>query len=167
VALLGMLAGIGMLCACGTYARPPVVSVHTLEGAPSVYPSFTQRTIVSDPTRLHQFYYPLGQRLGLFQIRTPQQWEALRREAPELGPAPDFDRGIVVGLASHAGLPLDGTWPIHLQSVRIHNGAGFAIGSFGGGSFLPDGTTYLETAQFEGLATVLIVEVNGTRFYPE
>ncbi len=167
VLLLMILSGVGALCACGTYARPRVVSVHALEGAPSVYPSFTRRAIVSDAARLHQLYYPLGQRLGLFQIRTAEQWEALRREAPELGPAPDFDDGIVVGLASHAGLPLDGTWPIHLQSVRIHNGAGFATGSFGGGSFLPDGTTYLETAQFDGLAAVLIVEVNGTRFYPD
>lgn len=167
VLLLAVLPGVTALCACGIRTRPQVVSVHALEDAPPVCPSFTRRAIVSDTTQLRPLYCPLGSRLGLFQIRTAQQWEALRRQAPELGPAPDFDDGIVVGLVSHAGLPLDGTWPIHLQSVRVYNGAGLATGSFGGGSFLPDRTTYLEAAQFDGLATVLIVDVNGTRFYPE
>ncbi|MBU0617269.1 MAG: hypothetical protein KKI02_06105 [Planctomycetes bacterium] len=167
VLLPAILWGLGGLSACGTHTRPQVVSVHALENAPFLEPSVTRRAIVSDTAQLRELYYPLGQRLGLFQIRSAEQWEALRHQAPELGPAPDFDGGIVVGLASHAGLPLDGTWPIHLQTVRGHNGAGFATGCFQGGSFLPDGTTFLEAAQFDGLAAVLIVEVNGTRFYPE
>jgi hypothetical protein len=167
ILLLALLSGLGGLSACGTHRRPLVVSVDALEHAPVLEPHATRRAIVSDPAQLDGLYYPLGRRLGLFQIGTAEQWETLRRQAPELGPAPDFDAGIVVGLASHAGLPLDGTWPIHLQSVRVHQGAGLAIGCFPGGSFLPDGSTYLETAQFDGLAAVLIVEVNGTRFYPE
>ena len=165
--LVLILSGAGVLSACGTHTRARVVSVRALEAAPPVEPTVMRRALVSDPTELREFYSPLGQRLGLVQIRSAEQWATLRRCAPELGPAPDFDEGIVVGLASHAGLPLDGTWPIHLQSVRIHQGAGFAMGRFEGGSFLPDGTTYLETAQFDGLGAVLMVEVNGARFYPD
>jgi hypothetical protein len=161
------LAGLAGLSACGLRARPQVITARALEDAPVVEPRVTRRAIVSDPTCLREFYHPLGERLGLFQIHSREQWEALRRQAPELGPTPDLDGGIVVGLASHAGLPLDGTWPIHLRSVRVHNGAGLATGNFEGGSFLPDGTTFLEAAQYDGLAAVLIVDVNGTRFYPE
>jgi hypothetical protein len=167
VLLAATLVALGGLSACGTHIRPQVVSVNALETAPVVKPSVTRRAIVSDTAQLRELYYPLGERLGLFQVRSAEQWELLRHQAPELGRAPNFDSGIVVGLASHAGLPLDGTWPIRLEAVRIHNGAGFASGRFEGGSFLPDGSTFLEAAQFDALAAVLIVEINGTRFYPE
>ena len=50
----------------------------------------------------------------------------------------------------------------------FHFGDSFIfLHDFEGGSFLPDGTTFLEAAQYDGLAAVLIVDVNGTRFYPE
>ncbi len=161
------LAGLVALSACGARPHRQAISVRALETAAAVEPVTVRRAIVSDMREFDAFYHRLGGRLGLFQIRTAEQWEALRRHAPELGPAPDLSRGIVIGLASLAGLPLDGSWPIHLKTVRVHDGAGLAIARFQGGSFLPDGTTYLEAAQFDGLAAVLIVEVNGTRFYPE
>ena len=164
---LAAVIGLGALSACGTHPRGRAISVCSLETASTSPPIATQRTLVSDTADLEHLYYPLGRRLGLFQIKTTDEWEALCRHAPELGPSPDFSRGIVVGMASRVGMPLDGTWPIHLQSMRIHEHAGFAIARFEGGSFLPDGTTYLETAQFDGLAVVLMVEVNGLRFYPE
>ena len=102
-----------------------------------------------------------------FRGSTRKDWEILRRYAPEIGPCPDLSRGIVVGVTSEAGLPLDGSWPIRLEAARIYQGAGFLIARFDGGSFLPDGTTYLEAAQFDGLHIVLMAEVNGVRFYPE
>jgi hypothetical protein len=166
--LLTSLIGLGGLSACGPRLRARPISVHALETAAAVEPSAVRRAIALDAGPPNEeFYHPLGGRLGLFQIRSAKEWEVLRRRAPELGPCPDLRRGIVVGLASHAGLPLNGAWPIHLETVRVHNGAGFAIAHFQGGSFLPDGTTYLETAQFDGLTAVLMIEINGTRFYPE
>lgn len=165
--LLAGLIALAGLSACGTQSRPRVISVRALETAAAVEPKITQRAIVSDMAELNDFCYPLGQRLSLLQIRTADHWDMLRRCAPELGPAPDFRRGMVIGLVSRAGLPLNGTWPVHFDAVRVYNGAGFAIARFHGGSFLPDGTTYLETAQFDGLAAVLMVEINGTRFCPE
>lgn len=167
VALLVAMAVVPLLSSCGPRNHSQAVSIHSLEVADTVMPSATRRAIMCETGELDRLYHPLGRRLGLFQVRSPQEWELLRRHAPELGPAPDLDRGIVIGLASHAGLPVNGTWPIRLEAVRVYNGAGFAIGHFQGGSFLPDGTTYVETAQYDGLATVLMVEVNGTRFFPE
>jgi len=126
-----------------------------------------RRAILSDATHLDRLARPLCERLSLLEIRSAADWEQLRRRAPELGPAPDFRRGAVFGLASHAGLPLSDTWPIAIEAVRTHDGAGFAIARFHGGSFLPDGTCYLELVQAEGLRTVLMVEVNGVRFFPQ
>ena len=165
--LLAGLAGLLVVSACATRPRARAVSIGALETAAAVEPSVTRRAIVSDLAELDELYCPLGRRLGLLQIRTASQWETLRRCAPELGRCPDLTRGIVVGLVSHAGLPLNGTWPIHLDTVRVHDGAGFVTARFQGGSFLPDGTTYLETAQVDGLCAVLMVEVNGVRFYPD
>jgi hypothetical protein len=165
--LLIGLAGSATLSACGLRPHRRAIDIHALETAAAVEPRLVRQAIVSDVSALDKLYHRLGPRLGLFQIRTAEQWEALRRHAPELGPSPDLTRGIAVGLASHAGLPVDGAWPIHLETVRVHDGIGFALGHFQGGSFLPDGTTYLEAAQFDGLAAVVMVEVNGTRFYPE
>ena len=125
------------------------------------------RAIVSDVAGIGELSRPLGRRLSLIEIHNASEWDALRRHAPELGPAPDFSRGTVFGLASHAGVPLDGDWPIRLDLVRVYDGAGFAVASFAGGSYLPDGTSYLEAVQVENLDTVLMVEVNGTRFYPQ
>jgi hypothetical protein len=165
--LLVGLTCLGGLSACGLHSRAIVVSARALERAPAAQPSALYRAVVTDTARLEPFYYPLGRRLGLVQIKNADEWEALRAGAPELGPPPNFSRGIVVGLASRTGMPIDGMWPIHIESVRVYEGAGFAIARFDGGSFLPDGTTYLETAQIDGLAAVLMVEINGLRFYPE
>ena len=112
-------------------------------------------------------FRPLGARLGLVQVNSAEQWARLARLAPGLGPCPDLSGGSVVGLASTIGMPLNGRWPIHVQSVRAHEGAGLLVARFDGGSYLPDGTAYLETMYVPDLATVLVVEVNGVRFYPE
>jgi len=165
--LLTGVVGLANLSACDLRPHARTITVRALETAAAVTPHATRRAILSDRRELDDLYCPLNQRLGLLQVRSAKGWEALRRCAPELGPAPDFSRGIVIGLASHAGLPLNGTWPIHLETIRVHEGAGFVIARFEGGSFLPDGTTYLETAHVEGLAAVLMLEVDGTRFYPK
>jgi hypothetical protein len=167
VLALLVVATFAGLVACDARNRSRAVTVTTLENASPVRPTMKRRAIVSDAARLREFAFPLGRRISLIQIRNSREWESLRRHAPELGPPPDFQRGAVFGLASSAGVPLEGTWPIRLEAVRVHEGAGFAVGSFNGGSYLPDGTTYLETAQVEGLNSVLMVEVNGTRFYPQ
>jgi hypothetical protein len=165
--LLSGLLGLTTLAACAIHPRPQVVTVRTLESAVTVLPHAARRAVLSPASELRGLYCPLSERLGLLQIRTKKDWQTLRRHAPEIGPCPDLSHGIVVGLTSHAGLPLDGSWPIRLETARVHQGAGFVTAHFQGGSFLPDGTTYLETAQFNGLRIVLMAEVNGVRFYPE
>jgi len=167
-ALAGLLiAGLAALTSCAGRSARPAITVQALESASRVAPTFTRRAIVTRPDELGDLYHPLGRRCGLIEVRSGSEWERLRRVAPELGPPPDFRRGAVIGITSDAGLPLDGSWPIGLEAVRVCAGAGFAVARFPGGTFLPDGTTYLEASQIEGLAVVLMVEINGTRFYPQ
>ena len=161
-----LFAGWAGLSACGVRPGVQTITVQALEDAPTARPRFVRRAIVSPAAEWQSCYYALGPRLGLVQIRSEHDWENLRTAAPEIGPCPDFNQGIVVGLVSHAGLPVNGRWPIHLDTIRICRGAGFATGEFEGGTYLPDGTTYLEVAQFSELRSVLMVEIDGTRFYP-
>ena len=148
----------------GCMAPTRCVSMDALEQGEPVVPRTVWRTIISDADSLEALRSPLGQRLSLLEIRSPAEWERLRHCAAEIGPAPDFRQGIVVGLMSHTGIPVNGDWPIELDCVIVHEGAGFAVGSFHGGTFLADDTTYVEMTQIRGLRAVLMVDVNGIRY---
>lgn len=143
-----------------------MITMDTLENAPPVATTAVQHAVIADPTALRELCTPLGPRLGLIQVRSVAEWTRLTRLAPHLGPPPDFRTGMLIGLASWAGTPLDGRWPVHINKVRVHDGAGLVTGAFEGGSYLPDGTAVMETAHVQGLAAVLAVDLNGTTFYP-
>ena len=151
---------------CAPRARVVSVSIQTLEDGQIVPPNATLRAIVADPGALSDLARPLCKRISLIEIRTTEQWQRLRRAAPEIGDCPDLSRGIVVGVLSRAGMPLDGEWPLSLETVHLADGAGYVRADFHGGTYLPDGTTYLELAQVPRLRNVLMVDVNGVRFYP-
>jgi hypothetical protein len=154
------------LSACSSLSAPQTITLATLENAPPAATTEGRRVIVSDTTALRDMCTPLGPRLGLLQVRSAAQWARLVRAAPQIGPAPDFGTGIFIGIACWAGTPVDGHWPIHIDTVRVHDGAGLVTGAFEGGSYLPDGTAVLETAHVKGLMAVLAVDLNGTTFYP-
>ena len=145
----------------------PTVTVRSLEAAPNARLQETRRAIVTESTDLHELCSPLGGRLGLIQVRSARDWSRLTRVAPQLGPCPDFGRGMIIGIASWTGLPVDGEWPLSLESVRLLQGAGLVAAHFHSGSYLPDGTPYVETAFVENLDAVLILDVNGVRFFPD
>ena len=143
------------------------VSIEALESAPPISPITTERSIVTDAEALRPLSIDLGPRLNLVQVRNPNDWQRLREVAPEIGDCPNLERGALVGILCRTGTPLDGDWPIDLDAVRVADSAGFVCASFHGGTYLPDGVAYLETAYIEGLSSVLMVDVNGVRFYTE
>jgi hypothetical protein len=155
------------LLACSMHRVPQTVTVRALETAPTTPPYETRRAIVAESSSLHDLCSPLGGRLGLIQVRSTRDWTRLTQVVPQLGPCPDFSRGMIIGLASWTGLPVNGEWPICLESVRLHQGAGLVGARFHSGSYLPDSTTYIETAFVENLDAVLILDVNGVRFFPD
>lgn len=152
--------------ACYRTPQARTVQMSSLAHARPTSPARTQRIIVADPAYLRAICQPLGPRLGLVEIHTPAEWALLRQTSPGLGPCPNLDAGICIGLASWAGKPVDDDWPLTIDSVRIDNGGGLVQATFQGGSYLPDGSAYLETMHVSGLRSVLAVEINGTTFYP-
>lgn len=158
---------VGTQGACQSASTPRTVTVETLEAAPVAATSHRSRVVVPEAEQLRAMCMPLGPRMGLLQIRTKDQYRQLAQLCPHIGPCPDLHRGVVVGLACWAGMPLDGGWPVHLDSVKIHCGGGLVKATFATGSYLPDGTAYLATAYVPGLHDVLVVAVNETSFYPE
>lgn len=152
------------LAGCRLAERTKLVSVHELEASGVVLPEQTQRTLVTNPQLVDDIGRPLGPRMALVTANDPDEWARLKRLAPGLGPCPDFKRGMVVGLVSRAGTPVDGAWPLRVKSVRLHAGAGYVIGQFHAGSYLADNAAYLETAYFPDLEAVLVVEINGLRY---
>lgn len=162
-----ILAGVlAVLPACRFLLPPQRIALSDLEAAPPCPPAQRQQALVADVARLRPLCTPLGRRLALIQIRTLRDWDRLRESVPGLGPCPDLNRGSVVGLVSLAGTPLDGGWPVSLETVQVYDGGGLVRARFYGGTYWPDGTAYLETGYVPGLYAVLAVDINGTAFYP-
>lgn len=160
---LGLLAVVG----CRTPLSTRTITVAQLEQAPPVPRLTTERSLVSDAATVRGLCTPLAARLGLLEICTAREWQEFARATTGAGACPDFSRGMLVGVACWAGMPLDGEWPIRLDSVRVHDGGGLLNATFAAGSYLPNGTGWVETAYVEGLHAVLIVDINGAIFYPE
>ncbi len=151
---------------CAAWQRTRLIHARQLESATPLKPADIRRAVVRDPAALASICRPLNARLALLQVRNEDDWKAAARAAPELGPCPDLDHGIVVGLVHTAGLPLDGHWPLSIDEVRLVDGAAMVEATFEGGTFLADTTAFVEAAHVPGLRAVLIVDVDGTRFYP-
>ncbi len=166
-----MLVGISLVLAsdggCLWSGGGRVVSLRQLESAPLTLPGQTRRIVLADAQALDGAYHALTPRLGILVVRDAATWQRLARQMPNPGPQPDLSTGAVVGVVSRAGLPLDGCWPVSLDAIQVHGGAGLVSASFRGGTYLPDGTLYAETAYVNDLDAVLVVSVNGLRYFPE
>ena len=163
---------MGLAClvlgpACTAPSKPRTITMAALESAPPVLSTDVRHVVVANPAALRDLCMPLGTRLGLLQIRSAAEWERVARVAPQIGSRPDLRNGTLIGLACWAGTPVDGRWPVHIDAIRIHDGAGLVTAVFEGGTYLPDGTAVIETAHVPGLAIVLAVDLNGTTFYPQ
>ena len=153
------------LPSCATRISVTHISLRALETAPSSRPRERTRAIVSDVDKLGSLHHPLNANIGIVQIRSIADWRRLNEVAPQPGPPPDFSRGIVVGVLSRAGMPIDGGWPASIESVQMVDSAGLLVSHFHSGCYLPDTTAYLESAFIEGLHTLLVVDIDDLRFY--
>lgn len=160
------VAALAAVSACSAPPRERVVSVQQLERAIPSPESALGRALVSDPRRLSGIMSVLSPRLAMVQARSDEEWRLLRATAPELAGGPDFSRGIVIGVVTAAGSSLDGRWPIRIESVRVFDQAGYVCATFEGGSYMPDGVAYVEAAYVPGLKAVVMLDVNGVRYYP-
>lgn len=145
--------------------RERLVRIEQLESAPqSVGEGWHVR--LADPAAMLSNSEALGRRLALIRIRTAAEWDRLATQAPGVGPCPDLERGIVVGLVYFGGSPLGGVWPLEIESVRVSEGGGLVEARFNGGTFLADGTGFAHLAHVEGLRAVLVVDIDSVRLFP-
>lgn len=160
------VAALAAVSACSAVPHERVVSVQQLERASPCTESALGRALVSDPRRLAGMMSVLSPRLAVVQACSDAEWRLLQATAPELAGRPDFSRGMVIGVLTAAGSSLDGRWPIRIESVRVFDEAGYVCATFEGGSYLPDGVAYVEAAYVPGLKAVVMLDVNGVRYYP-
>lgn len=145
-----------------------VITPDELDAAVPRLPIDVRRGLLADPDRVRDLMTHLGSRMALIQVHAREQWDRLSAACGGLGVCPDLSRGDVFAVASLIGTPTDGDeWPVALEEVRAVRGAALLTASFAGGSYLPDGATYVCIAHVPDVRSVLIVEVNGVRFYPE
>lgn len=160
------LLGVWAISGCQKSHTQREITVAELEGAGPARPTQRQRVQVSDPRALALACPILGERVILIQARNAAEWASVQLAMPELHLTPDFSRGSVIGLASCAGTPVGGEWPIALRTIRVCRGAALVRAEFAAGTYLPDEQTFAEVAFVEGLNTALVIDVNGERYYP-
>lgn len=154
-------------CTAGMLPPARIVRLADLECSPARTPTEPRRCFVREPDALQSLVHPLGRRLGLLEVTSAEQWRELAQAVPGIGSSPDLTHGIVVGLVSVSGTPVDGGPPFRLQAIRVHDGAGLVQAQFNSGTYLPDGSAYLEMTYVNGLRSVLVVNVNGVDYVAE
>lgn len=159
-------AAVALAALWGCSSRP-AIRMQALEGAPLAEMIRKRHVLVGDLELLGEIYRPLCPRLGIIQVTTEQDWNRLGRAIPDLGPCPDLRRGAVVGIVSRAGTPLDGRWPIEITEARVIGGAGYIAAEFRPGTYLADDLGYATLSQCGNVAVVLMVDVNGIRYFTD
>lgn len=159
--------GLLVLSACSTRVGIRTIQLQTLERGDQAEITMLGRAILTDPTQLGFARQELGRRMAVYQIRNPDDWAMLRAVAPDLADCPDLANGIAIAVASGIGTPLHGAWPVALESASAVDGAALVRVRFEGGNYLPDATTYIDVGYIRGVTDVLVVEINGVRFFPD
>lgn len=149
-------------------APPRVVTIHLadLEAGRDAEWTCIGRFVVGDRETLETISRPICDNLRLVQVRSDADWRRLVEAIPALGNR-KWDGRPVFGVCSEFGTPLNGVWPLMVTGLRRHDGAGWLSTELAVGTFLPDRMLLAELVACEGVSAVLVVEVNGVRYYPE
>lgn len=164
-AWLAMLGLTGLSCSVAPKHR--YVRVEDVEAGARVRAVPLVLSVAADAGPLRSLCVPLSEGLSLLQVTNATDWGRLQPLVPQLGQMPDFRSGAVVGLVCWSGTPIGDPWPIEVIEVRALNGAGVLRASFAGGTFLPDGTARVAAVYAPDVLGVLVVDVDGERYYPQ
>ncbi len=173
VAAVGVLGGCLLLsgtAGCAVSAgRPGLVDLRLSEPLRTDYPQTTWRfRLTSEPAEARRCILPLCPEYDLVVIRNEQQWRSFRDELGlvSVEEHPDFERGLVAGIAGRIGEPLDGRWPVSLACLRRKGGLGSLTVSVRSGVYHQTlSAPYCEIAYFPGLRDVALVQVDQRLFY--
>lgn len=167
----GLAAGVLLVAvattipSCTTGAAPGRIRPEALEISAEAPLNERIRAIVCDPDRVAPLLLSISDRIAYLEIRTDREWEALAAGCSDIGPRPDFSSGVFLAVVSRIGQPVDGAWPCRLESVRVQSGFGLVSASLHAGTYLPDGMACLEGVFVAGLRRVVMVDLNGERYF--
>ncbi|RMF79053.1 MAG: hypothetical protein D6744_09465 [Planctomycetota bacterium] len=162
-----LAAALLQISACTLSTPVRTIRLSDLESAPLAPMQRLGHAVVGTSPQVDDMYTPLAPRLGFVRAQTPQDWLALS-EAARLHAAPsEYRNGTIIGVVSRSGRPLDGGWPIRIEQVRVTEGAALVTARFESGSYLPDGVSYADLVYVDEPVTVLALEINDVRYYPE
>lgn len=156
-----------VLLSCDAPRHDRAISLSALERAPSATINENHRFVIEDSDALRGLYRPIGKRAGFIEIRTQAQWDQFRRACPSCPSTVDWHRCTILALATWVGEPMDGRFPLKLAGIRTVDGAAMVSYTIAGGNYRPDGATYVDIAYADGVDSVVLVEVNGVRFYTQ
>lgn len=162
---LGAVLALLTMFACSAPSRRVEIHLGDLEAGPAAALTTLGRHVVADPRALDAVAVRLCDGLSLVTIRSRSEWDALRRAVPGIA-GREWQGRTVFGLCATLGTPLSGEWPVHVTGLRRHLGAGLLESRFASGTYLPDGATFAELVACDDVSTVLVVEVDGVRYYP-
>lgn len=78
---------------------------------------------------------------------------------------PDFETGALIGIIAAVGEQMGDRWPIAVETIRLHQGAGWIKARFRAGTYFPLRTAaYCDLVYVSGLKEVLAVEINRRTF---
>jgi len=162
--LLGTLAAVAFAGCQGRGVHPGTRST-PLAGGPRVVPQRLHRAVLGDPAGLAPLYRPLSARLGVLTVRDDADWRILAAAIPTLGPCPDLAGGAVIGLATEAGTPVDGAWPLQVTGAHLVGRAAVLEAGLQGGAYLPNGIICIETVYVPGARQIVAIDLDGWRQY--
>lgn len=164
LAIFAVAVCLPHIAGCSAPPGQTYIHMETLEVAAEARLSEPQRAVVLDESRIASLVRSVNDRVALIEIRDDREWDVFRATCVGLGPRPNFSCGAFVAVMTRVGQPLDGEWPCRLEGVRVVQGAGLVNATLRGGTYLPDGTTYIDGAIVCGLRRSLVLEINGDRF---
>lgn len=78
---------------------------------------------------------------------------------------PDLETGALVGIIAAVGEQMGDRWPVAVETIRVHQGAGWIKARFRPGTYYPLSTAaYCDLVYVPGLKEVLAVEINRRTF---
>lgn len=150
---------------CHTGSMRSIIPYLDLSEAPRA--SFLREAVlVTDWERLLPRSTVLGGRVILATATTPAEWEEMRATLSPTRLQPDLSTGSVLLIASCAGTPVSGEWPLTTRSVRLVRGYALVTTDFVGGTYLSDNTVLAEMLVVPGMIAPLVVEIGGERYFP-
>ncbi|MBK8915815.1 MAG: hypothetical protein IPM64_14695 [Phycisphaerales bacterium] len=163
--LLAVAIAATTFSGCHTGRMRSMVPFQDLSEAPPT-PFLREPVLVTDWPRLLPRATVLGGRVILATATTPAEWEELRAALSPVRVEPDLSTSAVILIASCAGTPISGEWPLTTRSVRLVRGYAMVSTEFLGGTYLSDNTVLAEVLVIPGMIAPLVIEISGERYFP-